>query len=123
MYSGVYRLRERGIRLSKPLPPVYGELRIRPHRIGTRDPHAVLAELLLDADAPALPPLHQALVRKLTRGGIVIMGVEMISRQSAKSRVERYLQTWWCMVLPEPVAHNDVQSVAEQSASWGRRMG
>ena len=104
MYAAVYRLRERGIRLPKPKDAVSGELRLRPHRVGTNDPQALLAELLLDSVALALPPLHKAIVRRVTAGGIVIRGQEIHSRGGSKGRVQSYLQTWWCLVLTEAVA-------------------
>ena len=74
MYSAVYRLRERGIRLPKPKDAVSGELRLRPHQVGTNDTHALLAELVGDGGGIALPPLHGAIVRRVTKGGMVMRG-------------------------------------------------
>ncbi len=111
MYAAVYRLRERGVRLPKPKDPVSGELRLRPHQVGTNDPQALLAELLGDGGAMALAPLHGATVRRVTKGGMVICGTEIVSRGGSKGRVEKFRQTWWCLVLTEAV----VQEVFDSS--------
>lgn len=103
MYSAVYRLRERGIRLPKPKDAVSGELRLRPHQVGTNDPQALLAELVREDGSIALPPLHGATVRHITKGGMVIRGMEIQSRGGSKGRVQSYRQTWWCLVLTEAV--------------------
>ena len=71
MYAAVYRLREHGVKLPKPKDAVVGELRLRPHQVGTNDPQALLAELML-VGGVALPPLHVAVVRHITQGGMVI---------------------------------------------------
>ena len=103
MYAAVYRLHERGVRLPKPKDPVSGELRLHPHQAGTNDPQALLAELVRDDGGIALPALHGATVRRVTKGGMVIRGAEIVSRGGAKSRVEKFRQTWWCLVLTEAV--------------------
>jgi hypothetical protein len=103
MHAAVYRLRERGVRLPKPKDPVSGELRIQPHQVGTNDPLALLAELVGDGARVVLPPLHGAIVRRVTKGGMVIRGVEIVSRGGPKGRVEKFRQTWWCLVLTECV--------------------
>jgi len=103
MHAAVYRLRERGIRLPRPKEPVAGELRLHPHQVGTNDPQALLAELLLDGGGVALPPLHGAVVRNITQGGMVIRGTEILSRSGSKARVQSFRQTWWCLVLTEQV--------------------
>jgi hypothetical protein len=101
VHAAVYRLREHGIRLSRPQLAVVGELGIRPHTIGTRDPSAVMAQLLLDDGNDALPPLHNAQVRRLTRGGVMIVGTELIGRDTSKARVRSYPQTWWCLLVSD----------------------
>jgi hypothetical protein len=103
MYAAVYRLRERGVRLPKPKDPISGELRMHTHKVGSNDPSALLAELVVDTGRVALPPLHGATVRRVTKGGMVIRGMEMLSRGGPKGRVERFRQTWWCLVLTETV--------------------
>ena len=70
MYAAVYRLHERGVRLPKPKDPVSGELRLHPHQAGTNDPQALLAELVRDDGGIALPALHGATVRCVTKGGM-----------------------------------------------------
>jgi len=103
MHAAVYRLREHGIRLPRAKEPVAGELRLHPHQVGTNDPQALLAELMLENGGVALPPLHGAVVRNITKGGMVILGTEILSRGGSKSRVQSYRQTWWCLVLTEQV--------------------
>lgn len=103
MHAAVYRLRERGVRLPKPKDPVSGELRLQPHHVGSDDPRALLAEVVVDTGRIALPPLHGATVRRVTKGGMVIRGMEILSRGGPKGRVERFRQTWWCLVLTETV--------------------
>ena len=80
MHAAVYRLREHGLRLPRPKEAVAGELRLRPHGVGTDDPHALLAELVLEDGSVALPPLHNAVVCNITKGGIVIRGASALSR-------------------------------------------
>ena len=103
MSAAVYRLREHGIRLPRAREAVAGELRLHPHQVGTNDPQALLAELMLENGGVALPPLHGAVVRNITNGGMVIRGTEILSRGSSKGRVQTYRQTWWCLVLTEQV--------------------
>ena len=58
---------------------------------------------VLENGGVALPPLHGAVVRNITNGGMVIRGTEILSRGGSKSRVQTYRQTWWCLVLTEQV--------------------
>jgi hypothetical protein len=106
MYASVYRLREHDIKLPKPKDAMSGELRLRPHQVGTNDPHALMAELLLDGGGLALPSLHRAVVRHITKGDMVIRGHEIHSRGGPKGRVQTYLQTRWCLVLTEAVVQD-----------------
>lgn len=101
MHAVVYRLREHGSRLSRPQPAVFGELSIHPHTVGTRDPSAVIAELLHDDGSAALSPLHDARVRRVTRSGIMVAGTELLGRDTAKARVRPFPQVWWCLVLSD----------------------
>ena len=103
MHAAVYRLRERGVRLPRLKEPVSGELRLTPHQVGTNDPQALMAELVLEDGGIALPALHKAVVRRVTRGGMVIRGTELVSRGGSKGRVQWFAQTWWCLVLTEQV--------------------
>lgn len=82
---------------------VAGDLRLRTHQVGTNDPQALLAELLLDSGVLALPPLHGAVVRAISKGGMVIRGTEILSRGGSKARVQTWRQTWWCLVTKEEV--------------------
>lgn len=54
MHAAVYRLRERGVRLPR-LKELSGELRLTPHQVGTNDPQALMAELVLEDGGAALP--------------------------------------------------------------------
>jgi len=115
MHAAVYRLRERGIRLPRPKEPVAGELRLRPHQVGTDDPNSLLAELAREDGGTALPPLHGAVVRHITNGGMVIRGTGIVSRCGAKGRVQSFRQTWWCLVLTDRV----VQEVFDEMPELG----
>ena len=57
------------------------------------------------------------MVRRVTKGGMVIRGTEIVSRGGSKGRVEKFLQTWWCPVLTEAV----VQEVFDLSPVGGYR--
>ena len=99
MHCGVYRTRDRGVRLPRPARPISGNLTLAPtpHPNGTR----LLASLVLEPTSTTalLPPLHAARVGPITASGIVIQGVELIARSShSKANVERFAQTWWCLV-------------------------
>ncbi|CAA2107600.1 hypothetical protein [Variovorax paradoxus] len=59
---------------------------------------------LLPLDGPVrdiLLPLQYARLLTVKEGGILISGYEITSR-GAKSKSIRTLQTWWCVVDPEP---------------------
>ena len=62
-----------------------------------------MAELALEDGGIALPALHKAVVRRVTNGGMVIRGTEIVSRGGSKGRVQVFAQTWWCLVLTEQV--------------------
>ena len=50
---------------------------------------------------PAVPSLIDAVVVRITAEGMVVMGTEMVPRNSSsKANVEYYQQTWWCRLLP-----------------------
>ena len=52
---------------------------------------------LLARDASVVPPLQYAWVVRVSGQGIVITRYEYIARRpAARSRVDRYAQTWWC---------------------------
>ena len=49
----------------------------------------------------AVPVLVDARVIKITEGGLVLVGTEVVPRSSSsKSNVEYFPQTWWCRQLP-----------------------
>ena len=89
------------------------------HQMGTNDPHGLQAELAGAGwqDRPA--PLHSATVRRVTTGGMVIRGTAILSLGGAKGRVETFRQTWWCLVLTEPV----VQEVFDLNPDHARLNG
>lgn len=105
----VYRLREKGQRLARSVVvargPVAGELlyRERVTRSGI-----FLASLVLDTGGTyALPPLDRADLRRVTPGGLMIAGLEVITRvPSIKSSADWWPQAWWCVpfggTLPDP---------------------
>ena len=49
----------------------------------------------------SVAPLHR--MRRVTSGGMVIRGAEIVSRGGPKGRVEKFRQTWWCLVLTQAV--------------------
>lgn len=109
----VYRLREKGQRLARAVViergPVAGELLYR-ERIARSG--IVLATLVLDAGGTyALPPLDRAGLRRVTPVGIMIAGLEVMTRvPNIKSSADWWPQAWWCVLagqdaiqpLPEP---------------------
>ncbi len=57
--------------------------------------------MLLDDGNAAIPPLHNAQVRRVTRGGIMVAGTELIGRNTAKARIRSFPQAWWCLLLSD----------------------
>ena len=54
-----------------------------------------------------MPDLIHARVCRITGAGVVVTGIEIIARRdSTKSSVDRFPQTWWCLVFTEPVVMN-----------------
>lgn len=100
MKASVYRLRDQGIKLPRPLPPRSGDVQLS--KIDRSD-LKYLQVRLLDGSIDVLPPLHKASVTRVTRNGMVIHGMEMVSRkpESIKAKVSTYLQTWWVLVVCE----------------------
>ena len=47
--------------------------------------------------------IRSAVVRTISKGGMVIRGTEILSRGGSKSRVQSWRQTWWCLVTTEEV--------------------
>lgn len=84
------------------------------------------AELHLDSGESAVPVLVQACVTRVTAGGIVIHGTEVVPLgRSNKARVQYWAQTWWCELAPQPQALHGQPSQAPGSApgwpgGWGR---
>ncbi len=118
MFAQVYRLRERGVKLPRPKPAVAGQLSLQPHAAYRSDPGALLAKLMHDVTSDALPPLHKAVVRRITPSGLLIAGVEVIARRAAaKSSEDHYRQTWWCLVFHEPAV-----DVLPAQPAWARAM-
>lgn len=100
----VYRLYERGMRLPRPKQGVQGWLTLNPWRDGYQKPE-LKATLTFGSDGSAMviPELHYAQVRKITGSGLVIRGVEVVPRRNTrKSSVDSYAQTWWCLVHTSP---------------------
>lgn len=126
MLCYVHRLREKGIRLPQPRPGVAGQLLLfRWHGDGGRSSQ-LRAELHLDSGESAVPVLVQACVTRVTAGGIVIHGTEVVPLgRSNKARVQYWAQTWWCELAPQPQALHGQPSQAPGSApgwpgGWGR---
>lgn len=104
----VYRLRQTGQRLDRLALRTRGGLRgefmllPKPHEYYGRP--VMVARLLIPGTADnLLPHLEHARVLRVRRG-LMVAGNEVVAR-GAKSRGERYRQTWLCTV--EPVAPGD----------------
>ena len=96
MQASVYRLRKQGVRLPRPDQPTFGQLVLAPFSQGDR---TWLRAQVVDGTRDMLPPLHQATVKRITKHGIVIRGVETLARSgSPKSSSSQHPQTWWVMV-------------------------
>lgn len=107
MQSTVYRLRDRGIKLPRPFPPVAGDVLLA--KVDRGDLKYLQARLVVDS-REVLPPLHQAVVSRVTRNGMVIHGAEMVQRVpgSGKTQVSKHPQTWWVLVMAEAPVGIDV---------------
>jgi hypothetical protein len=124
MHCLVYRLYRKGVRLPVPQQAVKGSLRVS-RSGGTGDKvKALKAELVLQGEATALPPLYFASVERITKNGIVIKGTEIIARRSTnKSSADRHWQTGWCLVTTYAIAAIDMDMDAidaEQAALCAR---
>lgn len=127
VFVQVYRLREKGQRLARAAViergPVAGELLFR-ERI-TRS-GIFLATLVLDTGGTyALPPLDRAGLRRVTPGGLMIVGKEVQTRiPSIKSSADYWPQVWWCVpvarVLATPAALADAGRAVP---AWQRATG
>lgn len=106
MQATVYRLRDRGIKLPRPFPPVAGEVLLA--KVDRGDLKYLQAKLVVDS-REVLPSLHQAIVSRVTRNGMVIHGTEMAQRVpgSGKAKVSKHPQTWWVLVVAEAPAGVD----------------
>jgi hypothetical protein len=97
MQATVYRLRQRGVKLPRPLQAVPGNLLLT-RGVGS-DGRPTLKAQLLEGERLALPSLERAAVRRITENGIVIAGTEIVARRrSNKSSADHWAQTWWCLV-------------------------
>ncbi len=94
----MYRIKDRGLRLPHPMRGVHGHLHL------VADPYRQLGlrARLTDENRPdalVLPELLDASVRRISRSGIVITGLEVVPRRpNRKANADRYAQTWWCLV-------------------------
>jgi len=101
VYASVYRTRQRGLRLPRPLPAIHGGLVLERWEVGTDKP--TLRARLVDEEARGasskLPDLYDAKVARITANGIMISGFEVVARRTNnKSAADRYKQTWWCLI-------------------------
>ena len=80
-YAAIYFLRECGVRLPKPKDPVSGELRLHPSPSWAQTTHKRFWRSWCGMDGGIVfPPLHGAMVRSVTKGGMAIRGTEIMSR-------------------------------------------
>lgn len=99
MQASVYRLRAAGVPLPRPTEPVLGSLRLAREQHGEEG--MLIARLRGGPGHEVLPPLLKAEVRAVTENGLVIRGMEAITRGRQKSRVRFAAQTWWVFILTE----------------------
>jgi hypothetical protein len=99
MQASVYRLRAAGVPLPRPAEPVLGSLRLAREQHGEEG--MLIARLRGGPGHEVLPPLLKAEVRAVTENGLVIRGMEAITRGRQKSRVRFAAQTWWVFILTE----------------------
>jgi len=99
LQANVYRLRQRGLNLPRPLQAVPGNLLLT-KGMGSDGRETYKAQLLGDSSgALALPTLERATVRRISGNGIVITGTEIVPRRhGAKASSDVWPQTWWCLV-------------------------
>ena len=75
--------------------------------------HGYVVRFALGANAP-MPMVNSSVARLLrwikgalrayaTAAPVVISGTEIFSRGGSKGRLEKFRQTWWCLVLTETV--------------------
>lgn len=99
MLASVYRTRDRGIKLPRPQSPVTGELLVAEESRG--DEKMLIARLMGNGEVQMLPALFRVRYGPLTRNGIVIHGVEPLTRGQQKSKVQYLPQTWWAFIHTE----------------------
>ncbi len=100
VHATVYRFRQRGVRLPRPLQGVSGHLHLEPSR-GTNGQPSLRAKLTDERSqlTALLPELHDAAVERITANGIKISGCEVIARRTNnKSSADYHRQVWWCLV-------------------------
>lgn len=100
MHATVYRFRQRGIKLPRPLNGVSGHLQLVPWEAGNGR-RSFRAKLVDEHSSTTslLPELHDAEVERITDNGIKITGAEVIARRTNnKSSADHYRQVWWCLV-------------------------
>ncbi len=97
----ITRLYENGIKKSRPLPPVAGNLVMFKCDDGTNRQYRIRAVLRGLDGKGLMPMLDFAVVERISDGaGIFIKGTEMVClSQSIKSQIDRYPQTRWCEVV------------------------
>ena len=97
MKAAVYRVRQRGIKLPRPMAPLEGELVLG---LCERGDTRYLKAQLLDGSKDLVAPLLDAQVSRITRNGMVIKGKEVTSRVpgSIKAKVASHAQTWWVLI-------------------------
>lgn len=97
MIASVYCTRELGLRLPRPAEPVHGSLLLGKDGRGDM---TWLRARLVDQGKDILRPLIRAQVTRVTEHGMVVEGLETITRTgSSKSNAETFPQVWWVFVL------------------------
>ncbi len=118
MRASIYRLKSNGVPLPRPDIPVVGELRMRPEEIGNVK---MRVARLLGGTHELLPALLKAEAQVFSAHGIVIHGVELLSRGRQKSTSRPVPQTWWAFILTESgIVQYDGEDPLEAIADFTR---
>lgn len=103
MHMQVYRLRERGLRLTGEVVeqrgPDVGELLFKQRLTRSRVFLASLVRPLDYKDYHVIPVMDQAVIVRITPKGMLISGMEQIEGWR-RSNDQQYRQGWWCVAVP-----------------------
>ena len=117
MIASVYCTRARGAKLPRPTEPVQGNFLLVK---GGRGDVQWLDARLVDNNVDRLRPLIKAQVTRVSDHGMVVEGVEVVTRtKGSKSNAETFRQVWWVFVLTQQAVdtfdgEDPLEAIAEQ---------